>query len=167
MLGVVKQPGPFSMLDYGSGYGALADYLEREGYDADYIGYDMLESAIAAAEEHHRGKPRRKFLSNPALLTTADYAVASGVFNYRGPVDFESWTQFVIESLTEMNRLSVRGFASTFLTKYSDADRMRADLYYADPLFLFDYCKRNFAKDVALLHDYALYDFTIVVRKNP
>src|SRR4029078_13051967 len=53
LLRVVKQPGPFSILDYGSGYGALADYLEREGYEADYVGYDMLESAVAAAEEHH------------------------------------------------------------------------------------------------------------------
>jgi hypothetical protein len=43
---------------------------------------------------------------------------------------------------------------------------MRDDLYYADPLFLFDYCKRNFAKNVALLHDYRIYDFTIIVRKD-
>ena len=41
-----------------------------------------------------------------------------------------------------------------------------ADLYYADPLDLFDYCKRNFSKNVALLHDYRLYDFTLIVRKD-
>ena len=167
LLGVVRQPGKFSILDYGSGYGALADYLEREGYEADYVGYDMLESAVAAAEEHHRGKPGRRFYSDKSLLTSVDYAVASGVFNYRGPESFDGWTEIVIASLADMNRLSTRGFSSTFLTKYSDADRMRADLYYADPCFLFDYCKRNFAKDVAILHDYSLYDFTLIVRKNP
>ena len=74
--------------------------------------------------------------------------MASGVFNYRGPESFDGWTEVVIAALADMNRLSTRGFSSTFLTKYSDADRMRADLYYADPCFLFDYCKRNFAKDV-------------------
>jgi SAM-dependent methyltransferase len=167
LLGVVKQPGPFSLLDYGSGYGALADYLELRGYDADYTGYDLLQSAVSAATEHHQGKPKRKFFSDEAALTSVDYVVASGIFNFRGAESFESWTEYVVETLAKMNRLSVRGFASNFLTKYSDADRMRADLYYADPLFLFDYCKRNFAKDVALLHDYALYDFTIVVRKSP
>jgi len=51
------------------------------------------------------------------------------------------------------------------LTKYPDAARMRSDLYYADPGFFFDYCKRNFSRNVALLHDYNLYDFTILVRK--
>ena len=166
LLRIVRQPGPFTLLDYGSGYGALAEYLERERYDADYIGYDMLESAIALAEEHHRGKPRRKFFSELSSLPTVDYAVASGVFNYRGPNDFESWTKVVVDALSQMDRLSSRGFASTFLTKYSDADRMLDHLYYADPLFLFDYCKRHFSKNVALLHDYTLYDFTILVRKD-
>ena len=42
---------------------------------------------------------------------------------------------------------------------------LRPDLYFADPLFYFDFCKRTFALDVALLHDYGLYDFTILVRK--
>ena len=68
--------------------------------------------------------------------------------------------------LDEFNRLSRRGFSSNFLTKYSDADKMRPDLYYADPLFLFDYCKRNFSRNIALLHDYRLYDFTLLIRKD-
>ena len=43
---------------------------------------------------------------------------------------------------------------------------MRPDLYYADPCRLFDLCKRRYAKNVALLHDYGLYEFTILVRKQ-
>ncbi len=33
-------------------------------------------------------------------------------------------------------------------------------------LFFFDYCKRNFSKNVALLRNYGLYDFTVLVRKD-
>jgi SAM-dependent methyltransferase len=165
LLGVIDRAGPFSLLDYGCGYGALADYLAARGHVAEYIGYDMLESAIAAAEEHHRGKPHRQFHSDAGQLSETDYVVASGIFNYRGAEPFDDWTAHVIQVLGEMHRLSRRGFASNFLTKYSDADRMRPDLYYADPLYLFDHCKRHFAKDVALLHDYSLYDFTLIVRK--
>jgi hypothetical protein len=43
---------------------------------------------------------------------------------------------------------------------------MREDLFYADPCELFDYCKTRFARNVALLHDYGLYEFTILVRKG-
>jgi hypothetical protein len=41
---------------------------------------------------------------------------------------------------------------------------MRADLYYADPLFFFEHCRQRFSRRVALLHDYPLYEFTILVR---
>jgi SAM-dependent methyltransferase len=165
LLKVVEFPS-FSLLDYGCGYGALADYLVTKGLEADYYGYDILESAIETARQVHAAKLRRTFFTDKSQLPVCDYTVASGIFNFRGGQSFGDWTEYVLEVLQEFDRLSRRGFASNFLTKYSDADKMRPDLYYADPLFLFDYCKRNFSKNVALLHDYRLYDFTILVRKD-
>lgn len=162
----VIETDSFSILDYGCGYGALADYLVEKGYQVDYFGFDILESAIQTARAVHAAKPRCKFFTERDHLPLCDYTVASGIFNYRGEQSFEDWTNYVISVLHQFNDLSRKGFASNFLTKYSDADRMRSDLYYADPLYLFDYCKRNFSKNVALLHDYRLYDFTILVRKD-
>ncbi len=156
----------FSILDYGCGYGALADYLVTRGFDADYYGYDILESAIETARQAHAGASRRTFFTDTSKLPTCDYTVASGIFNFRGEQSFEQWTEYVLGVLDEFNRLSRRGFSSNFLTKYSDTEKMRPDLYYADPLFLFDHCKRNFSRNVALLHDYHLYDFTLVIRKD-
>jgi hypothetical protein len=140
--------------------------LESKGFEADYYGYDILESAIETARQVHAKKPRRTFFTDKSQLPSCDYTVASGIFNFRGEQSFEDWTDYVIGVLNEFNQLSQRGFSSNFLTKYSDADKMRPDLYYADPLFLFDYCKRNFSKNVALLHDYRLYDFTLIVRRD-
>ena len=48
----------------------------------------------------------------------------------------------------------------------SDKKFMQDNLYYADPLFIFDFCKRNFAKNISLIHDYDLYEFTILVTKD-
>ena len=162
----VVESTAFSILDYGCGYGALADYLATKGYEAEYYGFDILESAIETARSAHADKPRRTFFTDTSQLPNCDYTVASGIFNVRGEESFDDWTEYVVGVLNEFNRLSLRGFASNFLTKYSDTDKMRSDLYYADPLFLFDYCKQNFSKNVALLHDYHLYDFTILVRKD-
>lgn len=162
----VVQEQSFSLLDYGCGYGALADYLATKGFDVDYYGYDILESAIETARKTHMGKPRRTFFTEKSQLPVCDYTVASGIFNFRGEQSFDEWTEYVLSTLKEFNQLSLRGFSSNFLTKYSDADKMRPDLYYADPAFLFDYCKQNFSRNVALLHDYGLYDFTILIRKN-
>lgn len=165
LLKVIEKQS-FSLLDYGCGYGALADYLVNKGYDADYYGYDILESAIDTARQVHINKPRRTFFTDVSQLPVCDYTVASGIFNFRGEQSFDAWTEYVVGVLNDFNQLSRYGFSSNFLTKYSDADKMRPDLYYADPLFLFDYCKHNFSKNVALLHDYRLYDFTILVRKD-
>ena len=54
------------------------------------------------------------------------------------------------------------------LTRYSDEEYIekRPELYYGDPCFFFDYCKKHFSRNVALLHDYEIYDFTILVRKG-
>jgi len=162
----VVETKSFSLLDYGCGYGALADYLDAKDFDVDYYGYDILESAIETARKAHMNKSRRSFFTDKSQLPICDYTVASGIFNFRGEQPFEAWTEYVLGVLTEFNQLSLRGFSNNFLTKYSDADKMRPDLYYADPLFLFDYCKSNFSKNVALLHDYRLYDFTLIVRKD-
>ena len=162
----VVEAQSFSLLDYGCGYGALADYLEAKGLDVDYYGYDILESAIETARKVHMNRPRCVFFTDKSQLPICDYTIASGIFNFRGEQSFEDWTEYVLGVLGEFNRLSRSGFSSNFLTKYSDEDKMRSDLYYADPLFLFDYCKRNFSKNVALLHDYRLYDFTLIVRKD-
>lgn len=161
----VADSSSFSILDYGCGYGALADYLASKQLDADYYGFDILESAIETARAAHAEKSRRTFFSDKLQLPVCDYVIASGIFNFRGEQSFDAWTEYTLGVLNEFNQLSKRGFSSNFLTKYSDADKMRDDLYYADPMFLFDYCKRNFSRNVALLHDYNLYDFTLIVRK--
>ena len=162
----VVESQTFSLLDYGCGYGALADYLETKDFTAEYYGYDILDSAIETARQAHRDKPRRSFFTEKTQLPVCDYTVASGIFNFRGEQSFEEWTEYVLGVLNEFNQLSRRGFSSNFLTSYSDADKMRPDLYYADPMFLFDHCKRNFSRNVALLHDYRLYDFTLLIRKE-
>ena len=106
------------------------------------------------------------FTYNEAEIPKSDYFVESGVFNVRQSNSEADWTDYLIKSLNKMNDLAEKGIACNFLTKYSNPDFMQPHLYYADPLFFFDYCKKNFSRNVALLHDYDLYDFTIIVRKQ-
>jgi SAM-dependent methyltransferase len=166
LLKVMDVTSRYSLLDFGSGYGGMYDYLVRLGHDVHYVGYDIAEPMIVKGRELHPNNPDCLFTSNVDEIPVLDYAVVSGTFNMKLDADFDSWTAIVIEALQQMNAHASKGLAFNMLTKYSDADRMRPDLYYADPCFFFDYCKRNFSRNVALLHDYGLYDFTILVRKD-
>ena len=156
----------YSLLDFGCGYGGMYDYLVRLGHNLHYVGYDISEPMIARGRELHPDNPDCWFTSDLREMPVLDYAVVSGTFNMKLDADLEVWTGIILEALREMNDRASKGFAFNMLTKYSDADRMRPDLYYADHTFLFDYCKRHFSRNVALLHDYGLYDFTILVRKD-
>ena len=159
---MVRADGRFSLNDYGCGYGALASYLAERRADVDYRGLDVSDRMIAEGRRLH---PDATFVTEEAGLDPADYSVASGVFNLRLEVGDDAWRAYVLDTLATLDALSTRGFAFNMLTSYSDADRMRADLYYGDPGFFFDHCKRAFSRNVALLHDYDLYEFTILVRK--
>jgi hypothetical protein len=98
-------------------------------------------------------------------LAPADYCVASGIFNVRLDTPDQVWLEYILSTIERIDQLGRRGFALNALTSYSDAEKMRPDLYYADPLLLFDHCKRRYSRQVALLHDYPLYEFTLLVRK--
>jgi SAM-dependent methyltransferase len=158
-----RETGRFSLNDYGCGYGALGHYLAAKGLAFDNVGADISAEMLAAARERMPPGAGWTFLQDPAQLAPADYTIACGIFNLRFSARADDWTAYVLETLDHVAAVSRRGFAFNMLTKYSDADRMKDNLYYGDPLFFFERA-RKFSRNVALLHDYGLYDFTILVR---
>jgi hypothetical protein len=103
---------------------------------------------------------------NGDALQTADYTVASGLFNVKLDISEKNWQSYVFNVLESMNQSSNKGFSFNMLTQYSDKEHMKDTLYYPDPCFYFDYCKKNFSPHIALLHDYPLYEFSILVKKD-
>jgi SAM-dependent methyltransferase len=156
---------PFSINDLGCGYGALYDHLVEEYESFSYLGVDISESMILAAKQRYKDKKQVRFVASNVPDQVADYGVASGIFNVRLGRTQEEWRAYLETTLDVLDRTSSKGFAFNCLTSYSDADKMRDYLYYADPCALFDLCKRKYSRNVALLHDYGLYEFTILVRK--
>lgn len=156
-----------SVTDVGCGYGALLNYL-TENYDLrSYLGIDVSAEMIEIAKVRNVKMHGSRFLLTSEPDVISDYSVASGIFNVRlGRTDAE-WHDYMLDTLAILDRSSRFGFSFNCLTSYSDKDKRRGYLYYADPCYLFDLCKRKYSRHVALLHDYGLYEFTILVRKLP
>lgn len=159
LLRICDRPAPYRLLDYGCGYGALLELLDPA---VDYVGFDIAHEMVAEARRRH---PAATFETDRARLAPADFCVASGVFNVRLGAEQPAWAAYVLDGIRDLDALSRRGFAFNMLSRYADAEKMRPDLYYGDPSYYFDLCKRHYSKQVALLHDYGLYEFTILVRK--
>jgi SAM-dependent methyltransferase len=164
---VLPASGDFSLNDLGCGYGALLDYLRDKHQNCTYLGVDISPEMIRAASQRHAAVPRSRFITSAEPDQVADYGVASGIFNVRQVRSNAEWYDYLQSTLDVLNRTSRLGFSFNCLTSYSDEDKKREYLYYADPCLLFDLCKRCYSRQVALLHDYGLYEFTILVRKTP
>jgi SAM-dependent methyltransferase len=168
LVKVINPVQKFSVIDYGSGYGAMFDFLRNKGWDFEYYGIDLIEKMVLAGRETHKDFPNAHFTTDEKEVHLVDYLLAGAIFNIKMEASYEDWQEFTLQTLRNMDKLCAKGFSFNMLTKYSDADRTaeRPDLFFGDPLFYFDFCKRNFSRNVALLHDYGLYDFTILVRKD-
>ena len=165
LLKVCDYSKPFSINDLGCGYGALYNHMAEQGYDFQYQGYDLSQSMIEKARSLYGGKENCRLIQSD-VLEEADYTTACGLFNVKMDVDTQEWERYVLEVLEKIDHASRKGFAFNILTQYSDPEYMKGHLYYPDPCFYFDYCKKKFSKSVALLHDYPLYEFSILVRKD-
>ncbi len=157
----------FSINDIGCGYGKYFEFLQNRFSNFNYYGFDLSQEMINNAKSLYSNKGGGFMqVDNLENIDKADYSVASGIFSVKMEHNESEWLSYILDTLEKMNDKSNNGFSFNMLTKYSDKEYMKDNLYYADPLFIFDYCKRNFSKQVALLHDYGLYEFTILVKKD-
>lgn len=150
--------------DLGCGYGALCDFLIETDREVDYLGVDISEEMVAAARTSHSESAHCRFIVGERPDRSADYTVASGIFNVRPGIDDLAWRSHIESVIDSMRESSTAGFSFNCLTLHSDRDRRKDYLYYADPCDFFNLCKTRYSRNVALLHDYDLYEFTVLVR---
>ncbi|OLQ86139.1 SAM-dependent methyltransferase [Vibrio panuliri] len=155
----------FSVNDLGCGYGSYYEYLENNYNYVNYQGIDLSQEMIAAAVNRSGCESKASFIIADRPNRVSDYSIASGIFNIKQDRSNDEWWSYLVETLHILDEYSSKGFSFNCLTSFSDKEKMRNYLYYADPMIVFEYCKNNFSKNVALLHDYDLYEFTILVRK--
>lgn len=167
LLSVIEpRQGRYRLVEFGCGYGALWEHAAAGDLKLDYEGLDISQDMVAAARERLGEHPGLRFTLGKAPAQPGDYCVASGLFNVKLDTPAEDWERYVLSVIADLDRHSQRGFAFNCLTSYSDEDKRSPRLYYGDPCFYFDLCKRRYGFNVALLHDYDMYDFTILVRKR-
>lgn len=159
-----KESNRFSLIDFGCGYGEYVNYLLTQNLNFDYFGIDISDKMLEVANEKFPQK-NVNFFKSIEICQPCDYLIASGVFNVRQDIKDVDWLNYIESTLMLFSEHSQKGFSFNMLTSYSDKPFMKEYLYYADPLYFFDFCKRKLSKNVAILHDYDLYEYTILVRK--
>ncbi len=154
-----------SLLDLGCGFGDFFRFLRAEGHRGRYIGYDIAPDMIAEALRLHGQGADRQWRVGAEPEEGADFAIASGILNVKGNTPVEVWERYVLETIDILARVGRRGFAFNVLSLSSDPERRATNLYYADASKMLSYCLDLYGRSVALLQDYGLYEFTVIVRQ--
>jgi SAM-dependent methyltransferase len=153
-----------SVIDLGCGFGDFLRFLRAEGFEGRFTGYDIAPIMIEKARQIHGESEDRRWRVGAAPAETADFAIASGIFNVKGDVPNEIWSRYVFQTIDILSQAGRRGFAFNMLSTSSDPDRRRPNLYYADPVDMLAHCLARYGRSVALMQDYGLYEFTVMVR---
>jgi SAM-dependent methyltransferase len=156
---------PFSLIDVGCGYGALAAFLRARhpGARVDYLGIDLSAAMVRCARRRHRGRPATRFQAGRNCPHQADYAVASGIMNVTLGCPRPLWEDGVGATLIDLRRLGRRGFAVNFLAAAPEGSPPEM-LYCAEPARWAGFCRAELGCGVEVLDGYGMREFTLLAR---
>lgn len=142
-----------SVTDFGCGLGDLYIYLkESAGYNGKYLGLDFVPEFIDACNKVFVGNAQAKFqvfdikTDEPEVIN--EYLLLSGVFNNKN-TDSDV---FMRDTIRKMFAYASKGVAFNSMSTY--VDYQDDQLFYTNPLEIFDFCKREITPKVVLRHDY-------------
>jgi SAM-dependent methyltransferase len=165
LCGVAELEGR-SVVEVGCGAGHLADFLERRGIRADYLGCDLSAAMLEAARARH---PELRFerldLLREPLPERCDVVLCSGLFHVKLDRPEEEWLAFVRGMLRRMWESCRVAIAFNLMT--DQVDFRHPDLYYSHPAETLDFCRRELSRFVRLRHDYPLHEYTTYVYREP
>jgi SAM-dependent methyltransferase len=152
------------ILDFGCGTGHLLHYLKQNGFQGEYVGYDLSSAMIdTARRKFPEARFEKRDILQEGIPESFDYVVISGIFN--NLVD-DNWGMLCV-LLKKLFPVARRALAFNILSSY--VDYFQPDLYYASPEEVFKLCKEEFSPCVTLRHDYLVkpdsipFEFTVYV----
>jgi SAM-dependent methyltransferase len=167
LLKIVDSERPFSLNDFGCGYGALLEFLAmRHGEAAvTYRGIDISSAMIAAARQRWAKHKDATFAVGSRCGRVADYSLASGIFNVRLGHPIAEWEAYLESILEDLHASSRLGFAVNFMLPH-DARPTEDGLYRSEPRRWIEFCEK-LGGSVELLGKYGLREFTLLIRTKP
>jgi SAM-dependent methyltransferase len=170
MLDVVREADtPLTILDLGCGLGHLLDFIESDSAcrHLKYVGLDISAAYLVAAQARH---PRHEFILMDVLeaddaLSSFDYVVLNGVFNYRGPIGYAEMTRYWERMIMTAYRHCRRGIAFNVMSTLVDWER--DDLFHLPFDVMAGFVSKRLSRHFVIRHDYQAYEYTTYVYRRP
>jgi SAM-dependent methyltransferase len=157
------------VLDLGCGSGLLLDYLAETGRlnAVRYRGIDLSPAMVEAARVRW---PKNEFscrdiVTAPLPEQSVDVVIMNGVLTERVLLDVETMTALAQQLIAAAFRTARIGIAFNVMNMH--VDWQRDDLFYWPFDALARFLKREVSRHYTFRADYALYEYTCFVRRQP
>jgi SAM-dependent methyltransferase len=160
--------GRYSLNDLGCGYGALRGYLDEFHPDSaiDYLGIDLAGAMIRRARRLWRRRADARFVVGDACPRTADYGIASGIFNVKLDEPTERWERLIEDTLAQLCDSVRHGFAVNLMAPLPPSRPAPPQLYRAPSDRWIGFCERELGMSVELVAGYGMPEYTLLARKR-
>lgn len=169
MFDMVREPGPFRLLDLGCGPGLIMDYIQARGWldRVDYVGIDASQMMIDAAK---RDWPRKRFelrdiLHDPFPEQSFDYVIINGVFTCRASLSHEAMERFVCAMLKAAWPSARHAMSWNVMTIH--VDWQRDDLFHWPIDTAAAFSKAELSRHLVVRTDYGAWEYTMQVHRTP
>ena len=148
--------------DFGCGCCDMYEYIKLNKLKLKYSGTEIIQEMIDHARLKHPGiELYNRDVLNEKVADKYDIVVFSGGLYLPGSIPHNEWKDFVYNVINKMWEMSSIGISFNLLTTHSEYKHN--NLFYVDPMEMFNYCVGNFSRFVKLDHAYPLYEWSISV----
>ena len=154
-----------SIIDLGCGLADMLPFLREQGFTGEYLGCDFVPEFVEHAKEKYRADELAQFqefnILKDELPEGYDYVLISGIFNNKIANNLEFIYKTLMKSMDKVKRGVVFNAMSEYVEYQDD------ELFYINPMALFDFCKKKITPYVVIKHDYITkssgfpYEFTM------
>ena len=153
------------ILDIGSGFGDLVKTLSAKTNSYKYTGVELVEEFIVEAKKRYQGN-NIKFINANILEyefdEIFDFAIASGIFNYR--LSNDNNYEFVEQIIQKTLEMTKDGLAFDFLS--DKVDFIKYDYtFHNSPEKILEIAYK-FSRNVIIKNDYMPFEFTLFIFKD-
>ena len=153
-----------SLLDFGCGFGDLADYLENENKNVTYSGCDVMDEFLIMAKEQYPHKNFFKVKIGALINSEYDYVCASGVFNFLYSSNKNEHQDLVFKTLENLFSVARKSLSVDFLSPFVDFEV--ADMHQQKSDQLTEFVNLNLTRKFVIDHSYMPYEYCIHLFKD-
>lgn len=158
-------PAPFSVLDFGCGFGDLLPFLSEHFDGVSYTGVDIVPAFLEECRTRHAGKGEFRLIEDYRdIVEEYDYVLISGTFNTLCAPDKPGHWSVVQETLMHLFSKTRQILSVDFMTSQVDFEQDGA--YHQDPEVLYRFARERMSRRLLLDQSYLPFEFCLSVWKN-